>query len=102
MAVSNLINGVDWYSLSDLVFLSTTKLPAGAVFSPLSALAYIEDGVSVVLGDADGSGHILSRKKGVENLKHDGTSLPSRLSYPDKAIGGSGIIQSVVGGAHNL
>ena len=74
MAVSNLINGIDWYSLSDLAFLSTTKLPAGAIFSPLSALAYIEDGASVVLGDADGSAHILSRDKGVKILEHDGTS----------------------------
>lgn len=78
MAVSNLINGVDWYSISDLVFLSTTKLPAGAVFSPLSALAYIGDGTSVVLGDADGSAHILSRDKVIENLKPNGMNLPPR------------------------
>ena len=58
MVISNLINGVNWYSLSDLAYLSTTKLPAGAVFSPLSALAYIEDGASIILGDADGSAHI--------------------------------------------
>ena len=77
MVISNLINGVDWYSLSDLAFLSTTKLPAGAVFSPLSALAYIEDGASIVLGDADGSAHILSRDKGVEKLEHNGMSPPS-------------------------
>ncbi|KAF9643352.1 hypothetical protein BDM02DRAFT_3191787 [Thelephora ganbajun] len=77
MAVSNLINGVDWYSLSDLAFLSTTKLPARAVFNPLSALTYSEDGTSVILGGANGSAHILGRDKGVRNLQHNGTSLPS-------------------------
>ena len=83
MAVSNLINGVDWYSLSDLVFLSTTKLPVGAVFYPLSAPVYSEDGVSVVLGGADGSAHILSRDKGVKSLRCDGASLLSHQDFSD-------------------
>lgn len=74
MAVSNLINGVDWYSLSDLAFLSTTKLPADTILSPSPALTYTEDDTSVVLGGVDGNAHILSRDKGVKILKHDGTS----------------------------
>lgn len=72
MAVSNLINGVDWYSLSDLKFLSTTKVPAGAVFHSLSGLTYTEDGASVVLGGANGCAHILSRDQGAKNLHHIG------------------------------
>jgi len=80
MAVSNLINGVDWYSLSDLAFLSTTKLPAGAAFYPSSGITYIKDGASVVLGGADGSAHILSRDKGAKNLEHHGTSPTSHQS----------------------
>ena len=75
-AVSNLTNGVDWYSLSDLAFLSTTELPAGAAISPSSTLAYSEDGASVVLGGADGSAFILGRNKEVKIL-NDGTSLSS-------------------------
>jgi hypothetical protein len=78
MAVSNLINGVDWYSLSDLMFLSTTKLPAGSVCYPLSTLTYSEDGTSIILGSAEGSAYILSRDKGVKILEHGGTSLPLR------------------------
>jgi len=77
MAVSNLMNGVDWYSLSDLAFLSTTKLPAGTTLSPSPALTYTEDGTSVVLGGVDESAYILSREKGVKILKYDGMSLPS-------------------------
>lgn len=80
MAVSNLINGIDWYSLSDLTFLSTTKLPTEAVFHPSSALTYIEGGTSVVLGGADGNAHILSREKGAKNLKHHGTNPTSYWS----------------------
>lgn len=76
MAVSNLINGVDWYSLSDLAFLSTTKLPAGVVFSPLSAPTRFEDGVSVIIGGTNGSVHILGRDKDLLSLEQNGTSLP--------------------------
>jgi hypothetical protein len=75
MAVSNLINGVDWYSLSNLTFLSTTKLPAGTAFCPSSALNSSEDGTSVVLGGAEGSAYILSRERGVKPLEHGGTNL---------------------------
>jgi len=72
MAVSNQINGVDWYSLSGLAFLSTTKLPADAVFHPSSGLTYTQDGASVVLGGANGSAYILSREGGVKRLQHAG------------------------------
>jgi hypothetical protein len=74
MAVSNLMNGVDWYSLTDLSFLSTTKLPAETVFYPLSGLTYSEDGHSVVLGSADGNAYILDRDRGIKNLEHSGTN----------------------------
>ena len=77
IAVSNLINGVDWYSLSDLEFLSTTKLPAGAVFHPLSGLTHTGDGSSIVVGGANGSAHILSRDNGAKNLQHPGMVLLS-------------------------
>lgn len=76
MAVSNLIDGIDWYSISSLAFLSTTKLPAGTVLYPLSSLTYIEDGASVVLGSANGGAYILGRDKVVENLKPEGKGLP--------------------------
>ena len=76
------MNGVDWYSLSDLVFLSTTKLPTGAAISPSSTLSCTEDGVSVVLGGEDGSTYILGRDKGVKILKHNGASV---LSYQDSS-----------------
>lgn len=82
MAVSNLVNGVDWYSLSDPVFLSTTKLATGAAIHPLSTLAYTEDGASVVLGGVDGIAYILERNKGVKMLKRDGTDPPS---YQDRS-----------------
>ncbi|KAF9643983.1 hypothetical protein BDM02DRAFT_3132050 [Thelephora ganbajun] len=95
MAVSNLINGVDWYSLSDLAFLSTTKLPAGAVFNPSSALTYFENGTSVVLGSADRSAYILSCDKGVKNVKNDSTSLPLHYATLTRLVEGSGVIQSV-------
>lgn len=75
MSVSNLINGVDWYSLSDLAFLSTTKLPAGAALCPLSAPVYSEDGISVVLGSAEENAYFLSRDKGVKSLDHGGTKF---------------------------
>jgi hypothetical protein len=76
MAVSNLINGVDWYSLSDLSFLSTTKLPAGAVSHPSSGLTYTGDGASVVLGGGNGSAHILSRDNDAKSLHNTGMSIP--------------------------
>ena len=76
-AVSNLMNGVDWYSLSGLVFLSTTNLPAGATIYPSSTLSYTDDGTSVVLGGEDGSAYILGRDKGVKILKRNGASLRS-------------------------
>ena len=78
MAVSNLINGVDWYSLSNLAFLSMTKLPAGAVLHPLSGLTYTEGGASVVLGGANGSAYLLSRDQDTKNLQHTGMDLLPR------------------------
>lgn len=75
MAVSNLTNGIDWYCLSDLSFLYSTKLPAETVFHPSSELAYLEDEASVVLGSADGNAYILGRDKGVKILEHRGTDL---------------------------
>jgi len=83
MAVLNQVDGIDWYSLSDLALLSTTKFPGGAVLYPLSTLAYSEDGISVVLGGAGGSAHILSRDGGVKNLQHSGTNFPSRQGSSD-------------------
>lgn len=77
------MGGVDWYSLSDLAFLSTTKLPAGVIFSPSSALTYTEDGTSVVLASADESAYILSRDKGIKTLRHDGMSPPTHRSCSD-------------------
>jgi hypothetical protein len=77
ITVSNLINGVDWYSLSDLAFLSTTKSPAEGEFSPSSALTYTEDGAAVVVGGTHGSAHILRRDKGVQNLDNGSTSVHS-------------------------
>lgn len=102
MAVLNPIDGVDWYSLSDLSFLSTTKLPAGSVLYPLSTLTYLEDGTSVVVGSGDGSAYILDRKKCVERLEHRGTNLPPCGAALTRISGGSDIIQSVVCGIYNL
>jgi hypothetical protein len=84
MAVSNLINGVDWYSVTNFTFLSTTRLPAGTAFYPMSALTYLEDGASVVLGGADGSAYILDRDKGTKRLEHRGGNLPLRGDCADK------------------
>ena len=103
MAVLNLINGVDWYSLSDFSFLSTTKFPAGSVFYKSSMLTYLEDGASVVVGSADGSAYVLDRKTGIEKLEHRGTNLTLRGGCSDKKIlGGSKIVQSVVCGTYDL
>ena len=74
MAVSNLVGGVDWYSLSKLVFLSTTKLPAGGELLAPSTLTYTEDGAAVIVGGGRGSAHILERDKGVKSLDYDGMS----------------------------
>jgi len=84
MAVLNLVDGIDWYSLSNLAFLSTTKLPTGAVFYPSTTLAYSEDSASVVFGGADGGAHILSRNKWVTSLQHGGTSLILRWGRSDE------------------
>lgn len=75
IAVSNLVNGIDWYSLSGLKFLSTTKLPAGATFHPLSGLTFTGDGGSILLGGANGGAHILSRDNSAECLQNTGMSL---------------------------
>jgi hypothetical protein len=100
MAVSNLTNGVDWYSLSDLTFLSTTKLPGGAVFYPSSAPTYSEDGNSVILGSANGSGYILHRYKGIKNLEHGGTNLHLRVGCSD--LKPRRLHDRVIGGVWNL
>ena len=96
MAISNLINGIDWYSLSDLVFLSTTKLPPGVVFHSSSGLTYCEDGAAVVLGGADGNAYVLGRDKGVKRLEHHGMGSISFLGHSNGVAGSSTAIQSVV------
>jgi hypothetical protein len=100
LAVSNLIDGVDWYSLSDLAFLSTTKLPAGTAFYPLSAITYLEDGTSIVLGSAEGSAYILSRDKGVERLEHGGAHLLLYEIFSDWDL--RRFTNHTIGGAWNL
>ena len=79
----NLTSGVDWYSLSDLTFLSTTKFPAGDEFLPSSTLTYIEDGAAVIVGGIRRSAHVLRRDRGVQNLVHGGTSVQLFLEYSD-------------------
>ena len=82
MAVSNLTNGIDWYSLSDHTFLSTTKFPAGGELLPSSTLTYTEDGAAVIVGGTHGSAHILGRDKGVQILDHGGMSVQLFSSLP--------------------
>jgi hypothetical protein len=83
ITVSNLVGGVDWYSLSDLTFLSTTKFPAGGELLPSSTLTYTEDGAAVIVGGTHGSAHILRRDKGVHILDHGGMSVQLFQAYPD-------------------
>ncbi|KAF9787389.1 WD40-repeat-containing domain protein [Thelephora terrestris] len=97
MAVSNLINGVDWYSLSNLTFLSTTKLPAGTAFCPSSALNSSEDGTPVVLGGAEGSAYILSRERGVKTLEHGGGSSIIRSVALAPTVRGQALIAAGTG-----
>ena len=82
ITVSNLVNGVDWYSLSDHTFLSTTKFPAGGELLPSSTLTYTEDGAAVIVGGTHGSAHILGRDKGVQILDHGGMSVQLFSSLP--------------------
>ena len=61
MATSNLVDGVDWYSLSSSKLVSSSKVPISKS-SSVSSLAYIDGNNAIVIGGFSGQAYIVDRR----------------------------------------
>ncbi|KAF9642260.1 WD40 repeat-like protein [Thelephora ganbajun] len=75
MVTSNLVDGVDWYSLSSLKLISSSKVPISKG-SSVSSLAFIDSNSdnAIVVGGLSGQAYILDRKtfNVRQELNHNG------------------------------
>ena len=80
MATSNLVDGVNWYSLSGSKLISSSKVPIAKDFS-VSSLAHIFDDDAVVIGGLSGQAYIIdSRTFNIQQeLSHNGMYAPYLL-----------------------
>lgn len=58
MASINLLDGVDWYSLSNSKFITSSKVPISKGFSA-SSMAYVDSGNKIITGGISGRAYIL-------------------------------------------
>ena len=72
MAVTNLVDGVDWYSLSECTFISTTKPLYAQELSDSSAPVFLDGGDRVAIGGTNGKAYILGLGNFLGSLDHNG------------------------------
>jgi len=74
MAASNLLDGVDWYSLSSSKLISSSKIPISTSPSD-SSLTYVDGGNAIVIGGLAGQAYIVDCQTFDvrQELDHNGT-----------------------------
>ena len=76
LVVANLVDGVDWYSLSEYTFISATKPLYAQRLSCSSTPVFLEGDNVVVVGGTNGKAHIFGVENFLDSLDHKGMYLP--------------------------
>ena len=76
LAITNLYNGIDWYSLDSNHFIDTpfqNTMPHTILENVILPMMFVHNGTAVLLGTLMGCAQITSLKdhSGVELLQHD-------------------------------
>lgn len=73
IASSNLLNGVDWYTLSSSKLIASSKVPISQS-SSASPLAYVDSDDAIIIGGLSGRAYIVSCRTFdiLEELEHRG------------------------------
>ena len=76
IVVSNLFDGLDWYTLSDQKLSHTVPYPINLQHNVPVPVQFTDDGTAIIVGGTCGSGRVLdaSTFETIQMLPHDGTS----------------------------
>lgn len=85
LGVTNLIDGVDWYSLSEYTFISTTKPLYAQKLPDFSTPVFLGGENAVAIGGTNGKVHILGLENFLGSLDHDGMYFPLYFPHPDSS-----------------
>ncbi|KAF9781592.1 hypothetical protein BJ322DRAFT_1111517 [Thelephora terrestris] len=86
LAVPNLIDGVDWYSLSKYTFISTTKPLYAQKLSDSSTPTFLE-GDKMIVGGTNGEAHIFGPENLFGSLGHTGAEDILSTSFASNVRG---------------
>ena len=84
LAASNLLDGVDWYSLSSSKPISSSKIPISKS-SSVSSLVYVDDSNAIVIGGLSGRAYIVDSQKFDirQELNHNGAYTYDHRMFRD-------------------
>jgi hypothetical protein len=98
VVVSNLYDGLDWYSTTDRALSHTTQCPINQQMNHPVPVLFACDGSAIIVGGTCGSARILDTKTSetVQTLPHDGISVDGlRIHFVDFCVVGD-VIQALV------